>query len=217
MSVRRTTAGLVLVPLLLSACGGGDDSVADPPVSSAPTSSPTESPEHESPEHFIRRWTQLEQAMENTGKVHLAFRTSAAHASPASGSLATVQGFYRDGGYVRVGWLASSRRSSEVIQVAPSDTFTVRINSAPTTYKEKEDGPTRHLQGGPSTELLTLRRTSTGWLMHDTVEQASLITYKAILVGLMAVCLVQLTGPSSAASESGATHQATCTTLFKAA
>lgn len=171
MSVRRTTAGLVLVPLLLSACGGGDDSVADPPVSSAPTSSSTESPEHESPEHFIRRWTQLEQAMENTGKVHLDLKVSGS-CKPCVRLAREVQGFYRDGGYVKWdGWVIKTIERSD--SSGGLITFTVRINSAPTTYREKEDGPTKHLQGGPSTELLTLRRTSTGWLMQDTVEQAS--------------------------------------------
>ena len=57
MSVRRKLAGTLVVPLLiLSACGGGDDSVADPPISSAPTSSATGTPQRESAEHFIRRW-----------------------------------------------------------------------------------------------------------------------------------------------------------------
>ncbi len=60
-------AGALAAPLLLSACGG-DDSVADPPVSSAPTSSPTGTPHRESPEHFIRRWA-AERAMQNTGRL----------------------------------------------------------------------------------------------------------------------------------------------------
>ncbi len=61
MSVRRELAGTLVVPLLiLSACGGGDDSIADPPISSAPTSSATGTPQRESAEHFIRRWTKEE-------------------------------------------------------------------------------------------------------------------------------------------------------------
>ena len=51
MGVRRSVTGFsacvvgCLTALALGGCGGGDDSVADPPVSST-TSSPTDSPQH---------------------------------------------------------------------------------------------------------------------------------------------------------------------------
>jgi hypothetical protein len=173
----RTFAGALACaltgPLLvLSACGGGDDSVADPPISSSPSSSsPTSAPHRETPEHFIRRWTQAEEKMENTGQTD-EYLALSRHCRPCSALAKEVKGFYKAGGYVRWGgWTIKSMTKStgdgELV------TFTVRIDSAPTEYKEASDGPTRHLAGGLSTELLTLQKSSTGWLMHNTVEQAS--------------------------------------------
>src|SRR3954449_10077033 len=101
MSVRRTTAGLVLVPLLLllSACGGGDDSVADPPVSSAPTSSPTASTGHESPEHFIRRFYATEMKMENSGRTS-SYKALIDGCKPCSSLVKQVRSFYASGGFI---------------------------------------------------------------------------------------------------------------------
>src|SRR5262245_59807061 len=70
MGVRRVLPAILagaLTSLLLSACGGGDDSIADPPISSAPTSSPTTSSARETPEHFIRRFVAVSNSMEMRG------------------------------------------------------------------------------------------------------------------------------------------------------
>src|SRR3954447_10555236 len=68
VDTRRILVGTLAVPLLLLSACGGNDSVADPPVSSAPASSdPTGPPQRETAEHFIRRWAVAEKQMENTG------------------------------------------------------------------------------------------------------------------------------------------------------
>ncbi len=76
MAVRRTLAGLLIVPAfvvpLLAGCGD-DSSVADPPVQSAPPSTPTsDPPAHESAQHFIRRWADVEKQHGEHGTRQLA-------------------------------------------------------------------------------------------------------------------------------------------------
>src|SRR3954463_3747301 len=105
MAVRRVllAAPLLLAVLVavLAGCGGGDDSVADPPISSAPTSSPT-TQERETPEQFIRRWANAEKAMENTGDT--AEYLALSHGCKACRQLADkVHDYYAAGGFVHWG------------------------------------------------------------------------------------------------------------------
>jgi hypothetical protein len=174
MRVRRTLAALLAVllagPCLLSACGGGGTSVADPPVSSSPTSSAptTRQPEHESPEHFIRRWAAAEKRMENTGKTH-------AYLSLSEGCIAcatlaqTVAGYYRSGGFIHwSGWTIKSieKYPSSGIGVA----FAVRSDSAPTTYRESSAQAVKHLDGGSITYVLHLKRAPTSFHVASKVQ-----------------------------------------------
>ena len=141
MSVRRNLAGTLVVPLLiLSACGGGDGSIADPPISSAPTSSATGTPQRESAEHFIRRWADAEQAMENTGRRSLYARMTPGCEACAS-LIKDVKRFYGAGGFIRWGGL-------RVISIKRSDdsphgttTYVVRPIRRPRRYKESSAGP----------------------------------------------------------------------------
>jgi hypothetical protein len=176
MALRRSLAGLLgvpalLLPALLAGCGD-DSSVADPPVQSAPPSIATsDPPAHESAEHFIRRWAGVEKQMENTGKT--AAYLSFSKACKACTKLATqVEGFYAGGGYVKWGgWRITSIRVNA--HNGGTTTYAVRNRSLPTVYKESSSGALKHLSGGVTTELLTLKRTASGWLVTAKAELAS--------------------------------------------
>ncbi len=173
----RTFAGVLACaftgPLLvLGACGGGDDSVADPPISSSPSSSsPTSAPHRETPEHFIRRWTQAEKKMENTGQTdeYLALSRRCA----ACQKLArTIRTYYSAGGFVKWGgWRILS------IQVHAkrlhATTYAVRNRSLPTTYKKSAGAPIQHFSGGITIELLQLERDQGAWNLTYKAELAS--------------------------------------------
>jgi hypothetical protein len=172
MRVRRNLAALLAAPFLLSACGGGGSSVADPPVSSAPPSSAptTQPPAHETPEHFIRRWAEAEKRMENTGKTGPYLRMS--RGCGACQRLANdIQRFYSDGGYAKWGgWqiLSISREATK----GSSLVFDVRVNSRATTYRESSGGAIKHLQGGPATHQLTIQSASGGWRVTQKAQLA---------------------------------------------
>src|SRR3954454_12361425 len=105
VDTRRILVGTLAVPLLLLSACGGNDSVADPPVSSAPTSSdPTGPPQRETAEHFIRRFYAAEREMENSGHVDDYLQMTLGCRSCTSLSHQVTR-FYRDGGFVRWGGL----------------------------------------------------------------------------------------------------------------
>jgi hypothetical protein len=165
MAVRRTLAGSVaalLLPALLTGCGG-DSSVADPPVESSPTSSsPTGEPAtHETAEHFIRRWAEAEKQMENTGETE-GYLSLGTHCSSCRELASDVEEFYSAGGYVQWGgW--------QIISIKPYPTggrhqaFAMRARSAPTTYKKSASSPRQLISGGLATDLITLQRTPRSW------------------------------------------------------
>jgi hypothetical protein len=177
MGVRRSLAGIpagVLgcsVALVLGACGGGDDSVADPPVSST-TSSPTESPQHESAEHFIRRFANVERVMENSGRVteYLELTQSC---RPCRELAKQVRGFYRDGGYIHwSGWRIKDIQPYDAAKHRPNS-FAVQVISAPTEYRESASGPVKHLDGGPATEIVAIRRAQDSWVVTARARLSS--------------------------------------------
>lgn len=174
MDVRRITAALLFLPLLaLGACGGSDTSIADPPVSSPPSSSaPTAKPPHqETPEHFIRRWVELEKKMENTGDARPYLAVSAQCAACRK-LVSKVALFYTSGGYVKWGgWHIISVRVNATN--GHSITYAVLNDSAETVYQESSETPTKHLDGGRTTELLTLKRIKGEWQVLSKAELAS--------------------------------------------
>jgi hypothetical protein len=173
MDPRRTLIAALAAPLvLLGACGGNDASVADPPISPGSTSSsPTTPPKRETPEHFIRRWTQVEKRMENTGDVDKYLALS--RGCMACRKLAAqIRGFYDAGGYVKWGgWQISSIKVNSKQEHAT--TYAVRNRSLPTTYKEASGGPTKHLGGGVTTELIQVQRYGDTWNVSSKAELAS--------------------------------------------
>jgi hypothetical protein len=176
MHVRRNLAasliGLLAGPSLLSACGGGSTSVADPPVSSSPTSSsPTTPPAHESPQHFIRRWAAAEKRMENTGKTgpYLAMSEGCKSCTQLAND---VSSFYAAGGYVKWGgW--------QIVSIRPYSKhgsrreFAMKARAATTSYKESASGERRTLDGGLATDVLSLRRSGDAWQVADFTKLGS--------------------------------------------
>lgn len=176
MSLRRhlVTALTLLAaaPLLvLAACSGDDTSIADPPISSAPTSSAPTTTQRESAEHFIRRWAAEEERMENTGKTRPYLAIS--HQCRACQQLASdIHRFYSAGGFAKWGgWTILS--ITEGGHADRGHAFTVRVHSAPTTYKEAADSPVKHLKGGPATHQVTIVWEGGAW---HVIQKAQLAT-----------------------------------------
>ena len=173
MVVRRILAGALLAPLLvLSACGGDDASVADPPVSpTSPSTSTADPPHRESAKAFIRRWAVAERKMENTGQADAYLAIS--RGCDACKKLANqIEGFYAAGGFVQWGgWEILSIRPNS--KMGKTVTFAVRNRSLPTRYKESSDGPLKHLAGGTTTELLRLESQGNTWNLVSKAELAS--------------------------------------------
>lgn len=173
MSVRRALAVAAALPLLLAGCSEGEAEPKMPdPSPSSSSSTPTAEPtvEQETPEEFIRRWAGVEAAMENTGETDEYLELSGQ--CEACTSLAeTVTRYYADGGYVKWdGWDVLSVRQWK--DGGPND-YAVRVNSAPTKYREKAGGPIGSFPGGRSTYKLTLRPKGDSWVVADKTELAS--------------------------------------------
>jgi hypothetical protein len=168
----RTFAGVLACaftgPLLvLGACGGGDDSVADPPISSSPSSSsPTSAPHRETPEHFIRRFYAAEKAMENTGKTSV-YEGMSRKCKPCSALVRQVRAIYNAGGFIHWGGLKiRSITGSEHV-------YAVKFVARPTKYRETADDSIRNLPGGVSTDLLTLKRSPEDWTVIARARTSS--------------------------------------------
>jgi hypothetical protein len=171
MSVQRTIVGTLAVPLLLAAltsCGGGDDSVADPPVSSAPTSSPTESPQRESPEHFVRRWAREDVRMQNTGATS-AFRSLTNHCGGCAAVADRVDAIYKAGGHVETeGW--TLRHIGETDRRGQKRTIEITVDSAPTTYVEAKGDDPKHLNGGRERFQVQIEPSGNSWVVTAFVQ-----------------------------------------------
>jgi len=166
-------AGALAAPIvLLAACGGDDASIADPPVSPRPTSSsPTGTPPHESPEAFIRRFAKVEQNMENTGETG-AYADMTRRCKECRDLADQVQGFYLAGGYVHwAGWTIRSIRP--YFSAKRPHSYAVSVISAPTNYRESAGGPTKHLDGGPATEIISIKKAGGSWLITARAKLAT--------------------------------------------
>ena len=156
MGVRRSVTGILAgtlgcFALLLSACGGGDDSVADPPVSPA-TSSPTESAQHESAEQFIRRFVSVSNKMEAHGGTsdYLALTIGC---KPCESLATQIREARHAGGFYRSkGW---SLREIQPEVHGGRGTVDVSVSSAPTTYRTAAHAPVQHYTGGWTVLRLT--------------------------------------------------------------
>ena len=166
MGPRRTLAGALAVPLLLlAACGGGDTSIADPPISpGSTTSSPADRPQRESPEHFIRRWADAEKRMENTGKT-AEYAALSRGCIPCESLIKDVTKFYAAGGFIRWNGLSVLSVEKTGPRNGGATGYEVRTNSTPTHYKKRAGGRLTTLKGGVTTELLSLKRIDGDWTL----------------------------------------------------
>jgi len=175
MGVRRSVTGILAgtlgcLALLLSACGGGDDSVADPPVSPA-TSSPTESAQHESVEQFIRRWAAEDAQMQNTGDTS-DFRTMSRGCDGCDAVADRVDSIYEAGGSVHTGgWTVL--RLTQSVQNGKTRTIELLVDSAPTTYTPSKGAAPNHLEGGREHFQIEVRPTGNSWVVVEFVEIGS--------------------------------------------
>ena len=181
MSVRRTwtstLAGAFAVPALLFAITGcgGDDSVADPPLSSPPTSSPTEAPHHESAEHFIRRWAAAERRMQNTGRHCVPSELSHGLQGMRELAIAGAIAIYAAGGFIR--WGGWSRRSMHSEISADGADLRCACSLALLRTRVDTDEPSRTSDSGPRSHQLTAaasRKSIAGWSV--SLVQVGLMT-----------------------------------------
>jgi hypothetical protein len=172
MRVRRNLAALLAVvlagPLLLSACGGGGSSVADPPVSSPPSTPPTsEPPARETPQHFIRRWAREDTAIQRTGNTAL-FRDMSAGCRGCIQLADLVDKIYSAGGFIHTkGWQV---RRISITKHGSADLF---VFSPPTTYSESAGGVLHHLQAGNAHFQLHIEPNGDSWTVSSLVQVAS--------------------------------------------
>lgn len=157
--------------LALTGCGSSTTPAADPPVPPPSSPSPPSHPHRESPGHFIRRWTDVEKQMENTGDTRHYLTLS--RSCTACTTLATqIRSFYAAGGYVHWGgWKILSIEVNS--RKGRGTTYAVRNRSLPTTYRKTAHSAVQHLPGGVTTELLQLERAGHGWSLAGKAELAS--------------------------------------------
>jgi hypothetical protein len=123
--------------------------VAPPSKSSSPAVSktPTETPEPETPEEFIRRWSEADTLMQNTGDPsdYLALTDDC---SPCRDFADRISGIYEAGGSVKTqGWeILKIKRGSP--PNPKQGAYLVTIDSRPTVYTEAEGEKPQRLPGG---------------------------------------------------------------------
>jgi hypothetical protein len=169
MVVRRILAGALLAPLLLlSACGGDDTSVADPPVSpTSPSTSTADPPHRESAKAFIRRWAAEDTRIQQTGNT-TRFRSMSRGCSGCSKLADLVDRIYKAGGFIRTkGW-----RVRKIIPSGPRS-YDLAVFSTTTTYRESSQGPVQTLPSGPATFQLHLAKAASSWRVTSLVQVAS--------------------------------------------
>lgn len=149
---------LLVAPLGLVACGGGDDSDAGAAATSLPHASDLPSARktaesadqgvnQENPQRFITRWAAAEARMQNTGNTSAYLTLS--HDCVTCRRLAhTVEGYYAAGGYLHGGaWRIDS------IRMSPSSsgyqTYTVRAHTTPAAIRESSSSRVLRLPARP--------------------------------------------------------------------
>jgi hypothetical protein len=168
-SVTRALAGVLAAPVVLvAACGGGDTSIADPPISPHPTtSSPTQQPHRESPEHFIRRWAAEDTRIQVTGSTN-DFRRMSKGCGGCTKLADLVDRIYDNGGYIHTkGW-----QVHRITESAPY-LFDLFVFSRSTAYTESGSGPVHHLPSGPAHFQLKLTRQAGAWNVSSLVQVAT--------------------------------------------
>jgi hypothetical protein len=101
--------------------------------------------------------------MENTGETS-AYRRLTEPCNPCAELARQIQHFYRAGGYVHwAGWSIKGIRPYD--SASRPNAYAVRVLSAPTTYRESSQAPIKHLDGGPATEIVSIKRLHGSWVV----------------------------------------------------
>ena len=168
MGIPRFLTGILAAPLLLSACGGGSDSVADPPVSPSSTSSSTATPQRESARDFVRHWVEEDTRMQNSGDT-TAFRAMSMGCRGCDAVADRVDSIYDAGGSVHTeGW--SLLRVHESTRSGGTRTFELIVNSAPTTYTPAKGATPKHLAGGREHFQIQVMPANGSWTVGQFVQ-----------------------------------------------
>ena len=86
---------------------------------------------------------------------------------------ALVAAIYRDGGYIHwSGWRIKDIQPYDAAKHRPNS-FAVQVISAPTEYRESASGPVKHLDGGPATEIVAIRRAQDSWVVTARARLSS--------------------------------------------
>ena len=172
MHVRRALALTVTVPLLLAGCS--DPAEPTPkmpePTSSSPSPTESETPEVESAEDFIRRWVEVDRAMQNTGETR-EYSAISARCDACMSVAERVEGIYKAGGYVKTRGLNILKL---IDQSGPTGrrVYDVRVQSSPTVLKESANGKEQRLPGGILTYRMRLNPQAP-WQLVQLTQLAS--------------------------------------------
>jgi hypothetical protein len=154
--------------LLLTACGGGDDSGPSADSTALPhdKASDTRSDDgsdqpsatsisQENPKRFIARWAAAEAKMQNTGKV-AAYLALSRDCQTCRQLAHTVSQYYAAGGFIRGGaWKIDS------VKAVPASsgllTYAVLGHAAPMTVQESSSGAVQHVPAAPVAYLIGIQ------------------------------------------------------------
>ena len=98
--MKRFLAALTCCGLLaLFGCSDDSSSSADPPSPTPTSTSTSPTPDAETPEEFVRRWVEVSNEMQNTGKTG-EYRSLSRGCRPCTAVADQVEGYFGAGGYV---------------------------------------------------------------------------------------------------------------------
>lgn len=175
MHVRRALALSVLAPLLLAGCSDGDSQSTPTPkmpesTSSSPSPSESETPEAESAEDFVRRWVEVNTAMQNSGDA-AEYRELSTKCKPCNQTADQIEGFYANGGWVKTkGWII--RKVVDRTGSGGAPVYDLQIDSSPTRYRESAGAEVQSLSGGPIVMRVRLNA-SAPWNVVQLTQVAS--------------------------------------------
>jgi hypothetical protein len=163
MHVRRALALTIAVPVLLAGCS--DDPEPTPkipePTSSSPSPSPTETdePEAESPEEFVRRWVEVGDEMQMTGKV-AKFRQMSRGCVACADLIKNVERIYESGGSIAFD-------GTEIVHLKSRSkrppTFELDLDTPTTRVLDASGSEEQTFPAGIGKYLLTLDEEGDGW------------------------------------------------------
>jgi hypothetical protein len=167
MSVRHSAALALVAALVLAGCQDEPEPRFEPTPSdsSSPTDPETDQPEAQTAEEFIREWVELQRDMQNTGKT-AEFLAASPGCRSCAATAQLVEGYYASGGFVRT----EGRRILDIEAVAVNRVYDVRVESAPTEYRERRGGRLQEFPGGVTTYRVTLKQVAGAWGLTDEVE-----------------------------------------------